>query len=127
MYGIAIADKDFKNPLEQIKEKFESYKGTNRIQFYTNTSADYIIFCNAVINYDFANIRIYLRAALRLNNEFYVTIVNGGNKVYDRICTLNELFEVMDNFVHTISSIAYKIGVMEFMDYWRNLSAVDNL
>ena len=45
MYGIAIANKDFKNPLDQIKEKFESYKGTNRIQFFANISADYIVFC----------------------------------------------------------------------------------
>ena len=44
MYGIAIANKDFKNPLDQIKEKFESYKGTNRIQFFANISADYIVF-----------------------------------------------------------------------------------
>lgn len=127
MYGIAIANKDFKNPLDQIKEKFESYEGTNNIQFFANISADYIVFCNAVITYDFANIRIYLRAALRLNKEFYVTVVNGGNRLYERICKLDELYEVMDEFVYTIKSIAYKIGVMEFMDYWRNLSAVDNL
>lgn len=127
MYGIAIANKDFKNPLDQIKEKFESYKGTNRIQFFANISADYIVFCNAVINYDFANIRIYLRAALRLNKEFYVTVVNGGNRLYERICKLDELYEVMDEFVYTIKSIAFKIGVIEFMEYWKNLSAVDNL
>lgn len=127
MYGIAIADKDFKNLLDQIKEKFESYKGTDRIQFFANISADYIVFCNAVITYDFANIRIYLRAALRLNKEFYVTVVNGGNRLYERICKLDELYEVMDEFVYTIKSIAFKIGVIEFMDYWRNLSAVDNL
>ena len=127
MYGIAIANKDFKNPLDQIKEKFESYEGTNKIQFFANISADYIVFCNAVITYDFANIRIYLRAALRLNKEFYVTVVNGGNRLYERICKLDELYEVMDEFVYTIKSIAYKIGGMEFMDYWRNLSAVDNL
>lgn len=127
MYGIAIANKDFKNPLDQIKEKFESYKGTNRIQFFANISADYIVFCNAVITYDFTNIRIYLRAALRLNEEFYVTVVNGDNRLYKRICKLDELYEVMDEFVYTIKSIAFKIGVIEFMDYWRNLSAVDNL
>lgn len=127
MYGIAIANKDFKNPLDQIKEKFESYKGTNRIQFFANISADYIVFCNAVITYDFANIRIYLRAALRLNEEFYVTVVNGGNRLYERICKLDESYEVMDEFVYTIKSIAFKIGVIEFMEYWKNLSAVDNL
>ena len=65
--------------------------------------------------------------ALRLNEEFYVTVVNGGNKLYERICKLDELYEVMDEFVYTIKSIAFKIGVTEFMEYWRNYSAVDNL
>ena len=127
MYGIVIANKDFKNPIEKIKEKFKTYEGTDRLQFYTNGGSDGTIFCNALIMYDFASIRIYLRAALRLNEEFYVTVVNGGNRLYERICKLDELYEVMDEFVYTIKSIAFKIGVIEFMEYWKNLNAVDNL
>lgn len=127
MYRIVLSDKDIKNPINEIKEKFKTYEGADRLQFYTNSGGDGTIFCNALIMYDFASVRIYLKAALRLNEEFGVTVVNGGNKLYEKICKLDELYEVMDEFVYTIKSIAYKIGVTEFMEYWRNYSAVDNL
>lgn len=127
MYRIGVSDTDIKNPIEKIKEKFKTYEGTDRLQFYTNSGGFDTIFCNALIIYDFASVRIYLRAALRLNEEFYVTVVNGGNKLYEKICKLDELYEVMDEFVYTIKAIAFKIGVTEFMEYWRNFSAVDNL
>lgn len=127
MYGIALSNKDIKNPIEKIREKFKTYEGADRLQFFTNGGNDGTIFCNALIMYDFASVRIYLRAALRLDEEFYVTVVNGGNKLYEKICKLDELYEVMDEFVYTIKSIAYKIGVTEFMDYWRDYNAVDNL
>ena len=123
MFGIAITGR---NPLNEFKERFLNYRCSEIMSPYFDEN-NYTLFCNVLVTTNEGVIRIYLRIAMLLDNMFNVQIVEGVKRLFHKNCNKGEVFDYIDHFMETSENIASKIGIAEFVKYWEDIGAIENL